>query len=223
MSLSIIKAVALVVSGFGVATGGVGSGYYFLVKPALTKNSQLTDSVVSVVKTSERPQTHEQVAEATPNTSTEDNQDHPTRERLSIQSSDTITWLVTRPQDTQEEQKLDDLEEDDEEEIEVEIPGSLAILKGLEDSVENVYKLTTYYSDSELEGSEVLVKGISFRAVKDKADKCVSDFNRDVWVTSPDLSVFLEQLSGEKNKLEKVFKDSVYSALVSSIEQVKVA
>ncbi|AFO52000.1 hypothetical protein MHLP_02100 [Candidatus Mycoplasma haematolamae str. Purdue] len=197
MALPIIKTVALAVSGFGVATGGIGGGYYFLVKPTViskaisqTEKTEHLDSVEVGDSSAVLPESSSAEVSAVSTTIATDSDDHT----------------------EQDEEDLEDQES--------KISGSLALVRGNQDILENAYILKTYQDSSELEEDKVVVSDIFFSDSEENLNRQLRHFNSGFWLDSDELKEYLEKLKEQKASFEKLFKGNVYLELISKIQSL---
>ncbi|AFO52011.1 hypothetical protein MHLP_02155 [Candidatus Mycoplasma haematolamae str. Purdue] len=111
----------------------------------------------------------------------------------------------------------DEASEEDEDEIDEEVSGFLAVVKGEDGFADGGYKLVAYYDNQVPEGT-VIVSGIPFKAVKDKIGGKINSFNYELWDVD-NLSGFLKAFDKKKSELGSVFDELAMFELEKQVKE----
>ncbi|AFO52007.1 hypothetical protein MHLP_02135 [Candidatus Mycoplasma haematolamae str. Purdue] len=108
---------------------------------------------------------------------------------------------------------FEDVEEEDDEELEDRVSGTLAVVEGLLGG----YELKVYYDNKTSEEDEkVVVEGVAFSAIKELVSPRMNFFNAESWEVE-DLSAFLKLLKDKKSDLAKAFDEPSLRALEEKV------
>ncbi|AFO51999.1 hypothetical protein MHLP_02095 [Candidatus Mycoplasma haematolamae str. Purdue] len=205
MALPTIKTVALAVSGFGVATGSVGSGYYYLARPALSNRNSVH------VRTND-PQSGELLSSQI---SAKDSSEEGSFESLGPNLEAVSEGMIQEPLEVEpDEEEFDD-------EDKQQIIGKLLVVKGPEsEGLENDYVLQMVLEGSDEEPTSSIEVNFSIKSNKVEVGKFLKRFNDLVVFDSSTFSGFLKGLKDEKTKFTEIFQGDTYSSLETRVEEL---